>query len=132
MIVARDVDDDFLGFAATTPQEVPGVGVLPWWILDLLAVRQDRGRRGIGRALVERVHALASAVDVLSLFGLCDPGIVGFYDRLGFGVTVPGGVLTTNMRVGDAPSDFELVAPNNQCFFLTDGARSLGPRLYLP
>lgn len=91
--VAADVHDQPVGFAAASV--VDGHAHL-----DELDVHPDHGRRGLGRALVERVCAWArdAGFEAVTLTTERDlPWNAPFYARLGFAI-LPDEVLTGGLR----------------------------------
>jgi hypothetical protein len=69
-----------------------------WWFLDYLFVHPDAQNRGVGRALIERCHALGrdAGCTVFSLFASADPRAVYRYLRLGLWPQPP----TLNLQAG--------------------------------
>lgn len=89
--VASGHPDDVLGVAAFWIRD-------HWWYLDYLYVQPEAQNRGIGRALIERCHALGqeAGCTVFSLFASSDPRAIYRYLRLGLSLQPP----TLNLQAG--------------------------------
>jgi ribosomal protein S18 acetylase RimI-like enzyme len=83
-VAADRPDDDVLGVAAFWVRD-------HWWYLDYLYVDPGSQNRGIGRALIERCHALGqeAGCSVFSLFASSDPRAIYRYIRLGLSLQPP-------------------------------------------
>ncbi len=82
-LVAEGDDGVVVGHVAFSPVRIAGAGAAGWYGLGPLAVRPDRQRRGVGRALVDeglrRLRTASGAGGGCVLVG--DPA---YYGRFGF------------------------------------------------
>ncbi len=87
-LTARDEDGDLIGVCL-------GITDFAYWlfITDLGVVRQWTGK-GVGRALVERLHQLAGGEENIIMYTCANENAVGFYEKLG--MTRPGDVFVLN------------------------------------
>ncbi len=87
--VAPGRPGEIIGFAAFWMRD-------HWWFLDYLFVHPGAQNRGVGRALIERCHALGqdAGCNVFSLFASSDPRAIYRYLRLGLSLQPP----TLNLR----------------------------------
>jgi ribosomal protein S18 acetylase RimI-like enzyme len=76
VVLARDADGTVVGFVSALTD-----GVLCAYI-TLLEVRPRYQRRGIATELVRRI--LRSLGEIYMVDAMCDPELIGFYQRLGF------------------------------------------------
>ena len=89
VFVADDVGD-LVGFVSVRTDSAPGEGILQsrnFAVVDMLAVRSDQRRRGIGRSLMEAVHGWARERRLghvsLNVWEFNEPAI-DFYRTLGY------------------------------------------------
>jgi ribosomal protein S18 acetylase RimI-like enzyme len=89
-VLVADDTGDLVGFVTIRTDSAPAEEILQpraFAVVDLLAVRSDRQRRGIGRSLMEAAHRWAGQRQLghvsLNVWEFNQPGI-SFYQALGY------------------------------------------------
>ena len=89
-VFVADNFGDLVGFVSVRTDSAPGEGILQsrnFAVVDMLAVRSDQRRRGIGRSLMEAVHGWARERRLghvsLNVWEFNEPAI-DFYRTLGY------------------------------------------------
>lgn len=76
-LVARDDDNDIIGVCF-------GITDFAYWLFmtDLGVVREHTGK-GIGKALVSRLHELAGGIENIIMYTCVNENAIPFYDKIG-------------------------------------------------
>ncbi len=87
-LTARDEQGDLIGVCF-------GITDFAYWlfITDLGVVREWTGK-GVGKALVRRLHALAGGEENINMYTCANENAVGFYEKLG--MVKPGDIYMYN------------------------------------
>ena len=131
ILITASLNDTIVGVAWVEPAAMNDTKYyLPWWCINILAVKPEFQGLGIGANLLTYVIDLAASKNVTSVYGLCDTNVVSWYKSQGLATTGPGGSLDTNVLM--EPDVFlKLRSTANECYFFTDAAGTPGlPRIH--
>lgn len=98
----------------------------PWWCLNAVAVRPKYRGAGVGGKLLKAVRQAASFAGVVSLYGVCDRSLTGWYGHHGFTVLGPGEAVVSDgpvRMVPPPPGGAKTITfrdEKGECVFFTD------------
>jgi predicted N-acetyltransferase YhbS len=137
---AGQVWQDGVMVVATRGMEVVGVAwaqpymldtravPLPWWRLDVLAVKKDAQRQGVGAALLAEVVRRGCNAGVTSVYGSCPTFRADWFTKRGFHVRDAGESLPSNVMIGGR--HYDVPGRPGECLFAVDVLAESGPRLF--